>query len=174
MFPTDPYEANNFQQTIASLLPIFYMLAFLYPFSRFIRGLVLEKETKIKEGMKIMGLSDVAYGLSWLITLTIQGVITCLLILLVTRSTVFEFSDDMPIFLYVQAKRARKKSEAAEDHQGHQGKAIWPLAAEASYRRGSHKKRPPQRPSAAQRGCKRGGRARPHTCSVAHMPPPPN
>ncbi|GMI20925.1 hypothetical protein TeGR_g12 [Tetraparma gracilis] len=100
MFPTDPYEANNFQQTIASLLPIFYMLAFLYPFSRFIRGLVLEKETKIKEGMKIMGLSDVAYGLSWLITLTIQGVITCLLILLVTRSTVFEFSDDMPIFLY--------------------------------------------------------------------------
>ena len=49
VFPTQPFEANNFQQTISSLLPIFFMLAFLYPFSRFIRGLVLEKEQKIKE-----------------------------------------------------------------------------------------------------------------------------
>ena len=100
VFPTEPYEANNFQQTISSLLPIFFMLAFLYPFSRFIRGLVLEKEQKIKEGMKIMGLSDVVYGLSWFITLGTQCLLSSLGILYATRSSVFEFSSDLSIFLY--------------------------------------------------------------------------
>ena len=100
MMPTTPYTANDFQSVIGSLLPIFYMLAFLYPFSRFIRNLVLEKEEKIKEGMKIMGLSDTVYGLSWLITLGIQVLISAIGILLVTRHTVFEYSDDLPIFCY--------------------------------------------------------------------------
>jgi ABC-type Na+ transport system ATPase subunit NatA len=100
LFPQPAYEANNFQQTIASLLPIFYMLAFLYPFSRMIRNLVLEKEMKIKEGMKIMGLSGTVYAMSWLITLGVQLLIMCLLILLTVRGSVFEFSDDLPVFLY--------------------------------------------------------------------------
>lgn len=55
---------------------------------------------QIKEGMKIMGLSDTVYGLSWLITLGTQGLITTIGILLVTRSSVFEFSSDASIFLY--------------------------------------------------------------------------
>ena len=100
LFPEYSLDANNFQAIIGTVLALFYMLAFLYPFSRFIRGLVLEKEEKIKEGMKIMGLSDAVYALSWLITLTIQSSITTCGILLVTRSSVFEYSDDAVIFLY--------------------------------------------------------------------------
>lgn len=100
VFPTKPYDANNFQTIISGLLPLFFLMAFLYPFSRFMRNLVLEKEEKIKEGMKIMGLSDTVYGMSWLITLGIQGVVTTVGILLVTRSSVFEFSTDTSIFLY--------------------------------------------------------------------------
>ena len=46
-FPTEPYDANNFQSIISGLLPLFFLLAFLYPFSRFMRGLVLEKEEKV-------------------------------------------------------------------------------------------------------------------------------
>lgn len=34
---------------IAASLALFFVLAFLYPVSRYIRALVLEKETKIKE-----------------------------------------------------------------------------------------------------------------------------
>jgi len=100
LFPEFSLSANNFQAIIGTVLALFYMLAFLYPFSRFIRGLVLEKEEKIKEGMKIMGLSDVVYALSWLITLTVQSSITTFGILLVTRGSVFEYSDDAVIFLY--------------------------------------------------------------------------
>ena len=50
--------------------------------------------------MKIMGLSDVVYGLSWLITLGLQCLISTLGILYSTRSSVFEFSSDLSIFLY--------------------------------------------------------------------------
>jgi hypothetical protein len=48
--PTTSYYTDSFQDVIANTLGIFYMLSFLYPVSRFIKVLVVEKETKIKEG----------------------------------------------------------------------------------------------------------------------------
>ena len=50
LMPTAAYKTDNFQYIISSTLGIFYMLSFLYPVSRIIRALVLEKETRIKEG----------------------------------------------------------------------------------------------------------------------------
>lgn len=43
MMPTVKFQSDDFQYVIASTLGIFYMLSFLYPVSRLIRGLVLEK-----------------------------------------------------------------------------------------------------------------------------------
>lgn len=59
---TEDYKSDDFQFVISSTLGIFYMLSFLYPVSRIIRALVLEKECRIKEGMKMMGLTDTIYG----------------------------------------------------------------------------------------------------------------
>jgi hypothetical protein len=53
LMPTEEFNSDDFQYVIASTLGIFYMLSFLYPVSRIIRGLVLEKEQKIKEGKYI-------------------------------------------------------------------------------------------------------------------------
>jgi hypothetical protein len=50
LMPTDAYKTDDFQYIISSTLGIFYMLSFLYPVSRIVRALVLEKETRIKEG----------------------------------------------------------------------------------------------------------------------------
>lgn len=50
LMPTEEFNSDDFQYVIASTLGIFYMLSFLYPVSRMIRALVLEKEQKIKEG----------------------------------------------------------------------------------------------------------------------------
>ena len=41
--PTSPYQTDDFQQVIANTLGIFYMLSFLFPVSRFIKVLVVEK-----------------------------------------------------------------------------------------------------------------------------------
>ena len=121
LMPTTAYQTDNFQYVISSTLGIFYMLSFLYPVSRIIRSLVLEKETRIREGrrdiqvsyfyvcnwsgvvgMKMMGLSDTVYNLSWLITTSTQMTLVAILITLVTSASVFEYSNKLFVFIYFE------------------------------------------------------------------------
>lgn len=103
LMPTAPYKTDEFQYVIKSVLGIFYMLSFLYPVSRIIRALVLEKESRIKEGMKMMGLTDTVYNLSWAITTVLQMSIVSVLITIVTSTTVFEYSNKYYVFLYFES-----------------------------------------------------------------------
>lgn len=71
--------------------------------SRIIRALVTDKETRVKEGMKMMGLTSFAYNLSWFITLFVQLTVMVALIILVTANSVFEYSDKLLVFIYLEA-----------------------------------------------------------------------
>jgi len=42
------------------------VIAVLYPVSNVIGNLVKEKELRIKEGLKMMGLTDAAHTMSWI------------------------------------------------------------------------------------------------------------
>ncbi len=53
--------------------------------------------------MKMMGLSDTVYNLSWLITCTLQMTFVSILITLVTGSSVFQYSDKLYVFVYFEA-----------------------------------------------------------------------
>lgn len=79
------------------------MLSFLYPVSRLVRALVIEKEGRIKEGMKMMGLTDTVYNLSWLITALLQMTVVAILIVLVTATSVFQYSNKFYVFIYFEA-----------------------------------------------------------------------
>jgi hypothetical protein len=100
--PTEEYTTSNFQAIISSTLGLFYMLSFLYPVSRLIRALVLEKESRIKEGMKMMGLTNTVYNLSWLITSLFQFTIVSILITLATAGNVFEYSNKFIVFIFFE------------------------------------------------------------------------
>ena len=52
-------------------------------------GLLIEKEKKIKEGMKIMGMKDSSFYLSWIIWYLIIYLITSFLVSLILKATVF-------------------------------------------------------------------------------------
>ena len=52
--------------------------------------------------MKMMGLSDTVYNLSWLITTLIQMILVAILITLVTSSSVFEYSNKIFVFIYFE------------------------------------------------------------------------
>lgn len=52
--------------------------------------------------MKMMGLSDTVYNLSWLITTFIQMTLVAILITLVTSSSVFEYSNKIFVFIYFE------------------------------------------------------------------------
>lgn len=100
--PTQDFVTDDFQYVISSTLGLFYMLSYLYPVSRMVRSLVLEKENRFKEGMKMMGLTDFSYNLSWAITLITQMTIVSILITLVTADSVFEYSDKLYVFIYFE------------------------------------------------------------------------
>ena len=100
--PTSAFVTDSFQAVIKSTLAIFYMLSFLYPVSRIIRAIVLDKETRIKESMKIMGLSDTVYGLSWFLTIFIQMTFISILITLVTSTSIYEYSNKFIVFLFFE------------------------------------------------------------------------
>lgn len=65
-----------------------------------VRALVLDKEERLKEGMKMMGLSEFAYNMSWLITFLTQLTLVSGLITGVTADSVFEYSDKSYVFLF--------------------------------------------------------------------------
>ena len=74
-------------------------LIFIVPLYRLIANTVSEKQTKIREAMKIMGLNDFPYWLTWLsyytILNTIQSIINLLLVI-----PVFEYSNKFLVFIY--------------------------------------------------------------------------
>jgi len=101
LFPEPAFHSDDFLTVIAASLALFFVLAFLYPVSRYLRALVLEKETKIKETMKIMGLSAWAANLAWVITMVAQSSVTVLLMTLLGARTVFSYSNSFLIFLFL-------------------------------------------------------------------------
>lgn len=64
-FPTKEYTRSGFYQTIGPFAPLLFTLGLLYPVSSTIRSIVLEKELRQKELMKMMSVTELDIGWSW-------------------------------------------------------------------------------------------------------------
>ncbi|CAN0356690.1 unnamed protein product, partial [Hapterophycus canaliculatus] len=64
-FPNESYEEDGFWSQVGGMFAILVVIAVLYPVSNVISALVKEKELRIKEGLKMMGLTDAAHTASW-------------------------------------------------------------------------------------------------------------
>ena len=72
---TAPLPANNdttddYGQIITGVLPQLILLIFIPPVYNMVFMLVKEKESRIKESMRMMGMKDSAYWLSWYVYYT--------------------------------------------------------------------------------------------------------
>ena len=63
----ESHEEDMLVKEMASATPAFIIMPMLIPFCRLVYFLLTEKELKIKETMKIMGLTDAAYFTSWIL-----------------------------------------------------------------------------------------------------------
>lgn len=70
MFPTSEYEHNDFYDAVGPILGLLMSLSLVYPLSMLVRGLVEEREKRLKETMCIMGLQGVPPSLCAAHTLT--------------------------------------------------------------------------------------------------------
>ncbi|XP_076233119.1 cholesterol transporter ABCA5 [Calliopsis andreniformis] len=101
MFPKEAFTAD-WMLAFRVVIPLFMVLA-LSQFVTYLLILIVgEKEKKIKEGMKIMGLKDSIFWLSWFI---IYGVFVLLLsavaVILLFTLQMFQHTHFLPIFLLV-------------------------------------------------------------------------
>ncbi len=99
-FPTGEYTDRPFYLKIKDIFGLDLILTFLWPISRLIRGIVVEKETKLREGMRMMGLQYVSLYLSWFFTYGIMFTITSVCITLMTHGALFSRSDSTLVFAY--------------------------------------------------------------------------
>lgn len=72
----------------------------ILPFLRLSYGLMIEKEKKIREGMKIMGMNNSAFYISWILYYAFIYTIISLLIAAILKGSVFPNSDYSLLFIW--------------------------------------------------------------------------
>jgi len=95
----EAYTEDNIASNLKGQVSMFIALPLLLPYLRFMNGILTEKEKKIREGMKIMGLRNSAFYLSWFITYFIIFTITSVLVAGALMS-LFKLSSWILIFLW--------------------------------------------------------------------------
>lgn len=64
-FPYPCYLQDKFTKTISKSLPLFMILAWIFSVAMIVKSIVYEKEKRLKEVMKIMGLGNGVHWLAW-------------------------------------------------------------------------------------------------------------
>ncbi len=99
-FPTYEYEQNPYYSSIGFLLGIAMVMSTMYPMSKLTKSIVEEKETKMRELMKIMGLKDWIHRLTWFLVAFILFLWIAITSTIITNITFLTNSNGLLIFLY--------------------------------------------------------------------------
>jgi len=79
--------------------PFFFMFTFLIPLYYIVSKLAEEKESKSREGMKMMGLKDSTYFLSWMVFFFTIIVVMSVAITIMVSFNVFYYSNKFFVFI---------------------------------------------------------------------------
>ncbi|XP_066551415.1 ATP-binding cassette, sub-family A (ABC1), member 7 isoform X2 [Amia ocellicauda] len=100
--PYPCYVDDVFLRVLNRSLPLFMTLAWIYSVAMIIKGVVHEKEARLKETMRIMGLSSSTLWVSWFISSFIPFLVSAgLLILILKRGDILPYSDPSVIFFFL-------------------------------------------------------------------------
>ncbi|KAM4750130.1 phospholipid-transporting ATPase ABCA1-like [Anableps anableps] len=91
-----------FLRVMSRSMPLFMTLAWMYSVAIIIKGVVYEKEARLKETMRIMGLNNGILWLSWFISSLIPLLISAgLLVMLLKMGNLLPYSDSGVVFLFL-------------------------------------------------------------------------
>jgi hypothetical protein len=74
----------------SQIFAFLFSFSFLYPASRLLREIVREKELKMREGMRAMGLGTGSLMASWYITYFFIVLFQAILIAIITKQNIFK------------------------------------------------------------------------------------
>ncbi|UJR15712.1 hypothetical protein I4U23_002647 [Adineta vaga] len=92
---------DKFVNSISRMLPLFMVLSWIFTVSMNVKDIVHEKEKRLKEIMRIMGLNDSVHWLTWFILCTtVMMLIAFLLVLLLKFGKITQFSNFFILILF--------------------------------------------------------------------------
>uniref|UniRef100_A0AAX7VTC9 ABC transporter domain-containing protein n=1 Tax=Astatotilapia calliptera TaxID=8154 RepID=A0AAX7VTC9_ASTCA len=99
--PYPCYVDDAFLRSLGSSLPLYMTLAWIYSVAMIIKGIVAEKEARLKETMRIMGLRSDIYWLSWAVSSVLLLAVSSLLLTLILKyGKILQYSDPSVIFVF--------------------------------------------------------------------------
>ena len=101
--PTRKYTADIFSDIIGSYMGFFFTILGVLPITLVVGELVSEKELRIREGTRMMGLKTWVISLTWWLTYAALFAVTCLLMILTTTWSIYQYSNTLIIFIFFYA-----------------------------------------------------------------------
>ena len=98
---TKAHTKDVFMDGIGGSFSLFFLLIFIGPKYRFISSVVEEKASRAREGMKLMGLKDTPYWLSWFVYYLGVCITISLMCTVILVAFVFKNSSWLFVFLFV-------------------------------------------------------------------------
>lgn len=98
--PTETSVADPFEIALASLMPLFLLLGYIPPVYNLTFKIVREKESRTKETMRIMGMTDLAYWLSWFVFYTLINTVVTSLAWGMLLINVINYSQPMYLWMF--------------------------------------------------------------------------
>ncbi|XP_067103215.1 phospholipid-transporting ATPase ABCA1b [Osmerus mordax] len=100
--PYPCYVDDMFLRVMSRSMPLFMTLAWMYSVAIIIKGVVYEKEARLKETMRIMGLNNGILWFSWFISSLIPLLVSAgLLVVLLKMGNLLPYSDPGVVFLFL-------------------------------------------------------------------------
>ena len=92
------YKKDKFGEFIGFIIPFFLVIAYMCPLCLYVYRMVAEKESRAKEGMKIMGLGEGTYFLSYFLQYLVINIFVSLINTIIVQ---FIFTKIPFYFLYI-------------------------------------------------------------------------
>lgn len=100
--PYPCYVDDIFLRVMSRSMPLFMTLAWIYSVAVIIKGIVYEKEARLKETMRIMGLDNGILWFSWFISSLIPLLVSAgLLVIILKLGDLLPYSDPSVVFLFL-------------------------------------------------------------------------
>ena len=94
-----PWQRDDFAILLTGIFAFFVLVMYIPPVYRTVYRIVAEKENRVKEAMRMMGLKDFPYWASWFIYYTIVNTLMVSLSWIILVGWVFKYTDWSIIFL---------------------------------------------------------------------------
>ncbi|MGH0132671.1 UNVERIFIED_CONTAM: hypothetical protein FKN15_050037 [Acipenser sinensis] len=100
--PYPCYVDDLFMLTLNRFFPMFMVLAWIYSVSMIVKSIVLEKELRLKETLKVMGVSNGVIWYTWFIdSFLMMATSTGILTFVIMEGNVLHYSNPVIVFLFL-------------------------------------------------------------------------